>query len=503
MNQPSESPGAVPPAPQPDPAHRPALLLVDDNQANLVALRAVLESLDVDIVEATSGDEALEQLLRREFAVVLMDVTKPSDQQIVKARVAAFVGAGRQERLLRRQAEALHAKEREAAREHAAREAAEAASRAKDDFLAMVSHELRAPLNAILGWSVMVEASHELPATLLKPVQTIARNARVQSQLIDDLLDVSRMVAGKLRVTPALIDFRAVVEAAIAAMRGQAAQAQLTLELEVAAGAYVIAGDRTRLEQVITNVVSNAIKFSRGDGRIEVRLERRDETVRLSVADDGIGIAPAFLPHVFERFRQAEVGTARQRGGLGIGLTLARSLVQLHRGAIEAQSRGEGQGATFTIELPALAATSVESAPIAPPAAELVAAPGVLEGLRVLVVDDDRDARELLAAVLSAAGATIVTAGSAAEAFAAVETTRFDAMTSDLGMPGEDGLSLMTRIRATARDRAAPLVAIAISGYGSAQDREQSERAGFGAHVVKPSEPSVIVALLARLTGRA
>ena len=548
------------------PPERPAVLVVDDNHANLVAMEALLSSLDLDIARAVSGEEALRQLLEREFAVVLMDVqmpgldgfettqlirqrdrtrytpiifvtaiftddlsahkaydlgafdfvTKPFDEAILKAKIAALVGHYQQKAIIERQAEALRQKQREADREHAAREAAEDANRAKDQFLAMLSHELRAPLNTILGWASRLEREPELPPKLTKAIDAIGRSARAQSRLIDDLLDVSQLVAQKLSIERALVDVRAVVDAALAALQPAAAEKGVRITLAVGDERFRTLGDARRLEQVAAHVLSNAIKFSEPGGEVRVELSRRANQLRLRVSDGGIGIAPEFLPHVFDRFRQYDGGKTRRHGGLGIGLTVARELVELHGGTIRAYSDGPGAGAELVVMLPACdgegdetprsdhdaaAATNAEVTTVE--VTNVAAAAPTLAGLRILVVDDDSDARELLATLLVEVGGSVTTAGSAAEALATFRDGAFDLVVSDLGMPDEDGHSLLRNIRAleAARSRGgeAGVVAVALSGYGSAEDLAQSRDAGFAAHVVKPFESESLIALLARL----
>ena len=541
---------------------RPAVLLVDDNQANLTAMEAVLGSLDLELAKAESGDEALKHLLARDFAVVLMDVqmpgldgfqttelirqrdrtrhvpiifvtaihtdkesvhkayalgaldyvTKPFDEAVLKAKVAAIVDHYRQADIIALQAEALRAKEHEADREVAARRVAEQANRAKDDFLAMISHELRAPLNAILGWASVLERDAELPPRAALAAQAIARSARAQSKLIDDLLDLSSMAAEKFAITPGRVDLATITQSALAAMQTAAMHKRVQLELSVGPGSYRTRGDGARLEQLVGNLLSNAVKFSNDGDPVQIELVRHDQTLRLCVKDVGIGISAELLPHVFERFRQADGSRTRQYGGLGIGLTLARLVAESHGGTLEAFSSGEGKGASFVVTLPIVDADADADAdagdadgyPAGARAATATAsfAAQPLAGLRLLIVDDDADVRSLLTLTLADAGAEVRAAESAQDALRLFEQGSFDLFLSDLGMPGEDGLSLIEKIRAVEARRGGAVVAIAFSGYGSASDREQTRRAGFQAHVVKPCEPVELVALMARLSGR-
>jgi signal transduction histidine kinase len=533
------------------PPERPAVLVVDDNHANLTAMEALLSTLDLDVARAPSGEEALRQLLERDFAVVLMDVqmpgldgfqttqlirqrdrtrytpvifvtaiftdkgsahkaynlgaidfvTKPFDEAILKAKVAALVGHYQQRAVIEQQAEALREKQRETDREHAARQAAEEANRAKDEFLAMLSHELRAPLNTILGWATRLEREADVPPKLAKAIDAIGRSARAQSRLIDDLLDVSQIVAQKLTIERALVDLSTVVDGALAALQATAADKGVRIVRVVGDDRYSTLGDARRLEQVATHLLSNAIKFSEPGGEVRVELSRIGTQLRLRVTDGGIGINPEFLPHVFDRFRQHDGGKTRRHGGLGIGLTVARELVELHGGTIRAHSEGPGRGAELVVLLPAADSEGERHSDNGPaPPAHVAVAATTLAPLRILVVDDDADARELLSTLLGDVGATVTTAGSAAEAFAAFRDGAFDMLVSDLGMPDEDGISLLRNIRALEAERGeARVVAVALSGYGSAADLTQSRAAGFIAHVVKPFEAASLMALLARL----
>lgn len=538
-------------------AARPAVLLVDDHQSNLTALEALLSALDVEIVRATSGTEALKHILERDFAVVLMDVqmpdldgfqttalirqrdrsrhtpiifvtaiftdeasakkayalgaidylTKPFDGDILKAKVSALAGRYRAD-VIELQAAALRAKAAEAAREHAARELAEAQNRTKDDFLALLSHELRAPLNAILGWASQLSDDADLPPRIAKGIEAIARNARAQAKLVDDLIDVSQMAAQALALDWATVDLAAIARTAIAGAAEAAERRRIRIELEVAPAAYEARGDARRLEQLVGHLLSNAIKFSPQDGVVRLELSRKGGALQLRVRDSGAGIAPEVLPHIFEAFHQSDSSWTRRHGGLGIGLTMARHLADLHGGTLEAFSAGSGRGSELVVTLPALARDPIATRPDTTATAAAVEsdrqAPRArpLDDLRILVVDDDADARELMQVVLVEAGASVASAASAREALAAFASERFDVVLSDLGMPDEDGLSLMRTIRSAHPTSGSALVAVAVSGYGSAGDREQSARAGFDAHLTKPCEGHTLVATLARLTKR-
>ncbi|HWQ32108.1 MAG TPA: PAS domain S-box protein [Blastocatellia bacterium] len=390
-------------------------------------------------------------------------------------------------------------------REQAAREAAEAATRAKDEFLALVSHELRTPLNAMLGWARILRDGKRNEATIARAIEIIERNATTQMQLIEDLLDVSRIITGKLRLNVQPVEPAGVVRTACELLRPAAEARQIELNLKLDPGAGIITGDPDRLQQIVWNLVSNAIKFTEPGGRVEVGLERVDPNIRITVRDTGQGIAPEFLPFLFERFRQADASASRRQGGLGLGLALVRHLVELHGGTVRAESPGEGQGATFIVNLPLRAVrpqsnNSHESALTGyrRPQAQL------LENLRVLVVDDEEDARTLVSTVLRQYGAQVTAAASAAEAFAALTSAqeRPDVLVSDISMPEEDGYSLMKKIRETAPENGGLIPAVALTAYGRVEDRLRALAAGFQMHVPKPVEPEELAAVVASVAGR-
>ncbi|HEU4406959.1 MAG TPA: ATP-binding protein [Polyangiaceae bacterium] len=382
-------------------------------------------------------------------------------------------------------------------RERAARERAEEAGRAKDEFLGVVSHELRTPLNAVLGWARLLQAG-SLPADQqAKALEVIERNAAAQAQLIDDLLDVSGIIAGKLRLEPRPIDVAAAVGAAAEAVRPAAEAKALRFEADLDPSAGPVAGDAVRLQQIAWNLLSNAVKFTPRGGRVRARVARRGGHVELRVEDTGEGIPAAFLPHVFERFRQRDGSTTRRHGGLGLGLAIVKHLVELHGGRVWAESEGEGKGAAFTVELPLAAGPG--AAARAPAAAPLPSSPPGLAGLRVLVVDDDADARALAASVLAGCGAAVRTAASAADALAEVRRERPDVVVSDVGMPGEDGYAFVRRLRALPPGEGGATPAAALTAYASATDRRAALAAGFQMHVAKPVEPADLLATVAAL----
>jgi signal transduction histidine kinase/CheY-like chemotaxis protein len=376
---------------------------------------------------------------------------------------------------------------------------------AKDEFLATVSHELRTPLNAMLGWLHMLE-SKQLPEPKREhALEVITRNARAQAKLIEDLLDVSRITSGKLRVEVQPLELATVVEAAIQGVRPAVEAKGIKLEVALAHEAGVVRGDPQRLQQVVWNLLTNAVKFTPRNGRIRVELERIDSHVALAVSDDGSGIPLEFLPHVFERFRQADPSSRRSYKGLGLGLAIVKHLVELHGGHVTASSPGEGQGATFVVHLP-LAPLQEKPAVLAPcadadePTAEPPAAQ--LAGLRVLVVDDEPDATDLLVTILSRAGMVVTPANSGTEAIEQLERASFDILLSDVGMPGMDGLDLVRRVRTLPAARGGRIPAVALTAFTRGQDRTRAFLAGFDLYLPKPIDPAELLALLGSLAGR-
>ena len=396
-----------------------------------------------------------------------------------------------------------------ARRAEMARRQAEDASRAKDEFLSTLSHELRTPLNAIVGWSSLLRNGNVRESQRMRALETIERNARVQARLIEDLLDLSRIVQGKLVLSVGPVEMVRVVEAALDSVRPAAEAKGVRLQPVLDSHATLV-GDPDRLQQIVWNLLSNAIKFTPKGGRIQVRLRREASYVEVVVADSGQGIAPEFLPHVFDRFRQADSTSTRHFGGLGLGLAIVRSLVELHGGIIEAASDGIDQGATFTLRLP-MAPLRADKAP--PPASNEVGVPTLqtfecppgLRGLRVLVVDDEPDTRALLEYLLVQCECQVRTAAHAAEAMALVTSQPFDVLVSDVGMPGENGLSLIARIRALPPERGGNIPALALTAYARSEDRTAALKAGFHMHLTKPIEPgelTVVIETLATRYGR-
>jgi PAS domain S-box-containing protein len=648
----------------PSAAMKASILLVDDRPANLLALEAILDSLDQHLVRATSGEEALEKLQQQEFAVILMDVRmpgmdglrtaevisqresaarvpiifltavpianadvvsgyargavdfllKPFDPEILRSKVSVFVDLYQKEQMIRRQAGLLRQRDREAferrselrfrslmdalpqcvwvARsdltfyywnkravdyigmpasmavsaerlfefvhpddlaairsewqlatsvqrpaevqvrlrrhadgayrwflmrgvpqhdeagkvtgwivaatdidtEHQALEEAEDASRMKEEFLATVSHELRNPLNAMVGWVHLLRSGNLDPAKSTKALETIERNVNLQTALIDDILDVSRIIRGKINLTFSTVRMSAVIDAALAAMRPTADAKGVAIEYEASAESDEVSGDADRLQQVVWNLLSNAIKFTPRDGLVVVRMEQRGHELTLTVRDTGQGISPEFIPHVFERFSQAESGSTRAHGGLGLGLAIVRHLVELHAGSVEATSAGRGQGATFSVRLPLLdSKAKTEDAH----RNQNAGWPMKLAGVSILVVDDEFDSRDLLAEILRQYGAQTRTAGSASEALSEIDRATPQVLLSDIGMPLVDGYELIREIRQRIGEH--EMIALALTGLGSGKDKERALADGFQQCIVKPVDPGRLVDAIERL----
>ncbi|MBX3204764.1 MAG: response regulator [Labilithrix sp.] len=394
------------------------------------------------------------------------------------------------------------------ASERRARAAAETASRSKDEFLATVSHELRNPLNAILGWSrVLVEERDLDGERMRKGLDVILRNAKAQVQLVEDILEVSRIVTGKLRLSTGTVDVAAVVEAAVETVRAAAQARRVSLSSRVSASAGTIIADEDRVQQILWNLLSNAVKFTPAGGSVSVSAERLDGAVELFVEDTGEGIDPEFLPYVFDRFRQFDGSTTRRHGGLGLGLAIVRHLAELHGGVVRAESKGRGRGATFKVTLPLSPSTDLgagEERSAAPRSLRMKLDPRkLLAGRHVLVLDDDGDMRDLIGMILEDAGATVFAASTVAMAMTALEDHTPDVAVSDLAMPGEDGYAFAQRVRTLGSQAARRVPLVAMTAYARAEDRRRVLAAGFDRHVAKPIEPDELVeALVAVITGR-
>jgi signal transduction histidine kinase/ActR/RegA family two-component response regulator len=394
-----------------------------------------------------------------------------------------------------------------------AKEEAETASRMKDQFLATLSHELRTPLNAILGWVQILRSGRMDEAGMRRGLETIERSSRAQAQLIDDLLDVSRIISGKLRLDLRPVDLPEIVDAALATVAPAAEAKGIRIEKSYAPPPGIVSGDPERLQQVVWNLLSNAVKFTPRGGCVEISLQagqagqagpaEDDAHAEIRIADTGQGIRPDFLPFVFDPFRQADSSTTRRQGGLGLGLSIVRQMVEMHGGSVRAESAGEGHGSVFTVALP-LAAGSPRPGPEEPvpvPAKLDAGRPASLRGLRLLVVDDDADTRDLLRHVLTDRGAQVETAASVADALALLEseTSRPDLLVSDIGMPGRDGFDLIREVRE--RWPPAALPAVALTAFARAEDRHRALAAGYQAHLAKPFDAAELAATVARLAG--
>jgi len=389
-------------------------------------------------------------------------------------------------------------------REQAARAEAQAATRAKDEFLAVLSHELRTPLQSMLGWTHMLKDRLSDGRLVRKGLQIMERNIKTQAQLIEDLLDVSRIVTGKLRLEHQRVDLTRVIGSALESAKVAADAKSIRVDATIEPLAGEVLGDPERLQQIVSNLLSNAVKFTPNRGSIGVRLEREGTGARITVEDAGSGIAPEFLPHVFDRFRQAESTTMRSHGGLGLGLAIVRHLVEVHGGTVRAESPGEGQGATFTVTLPLVnAGPRAVTDERAESPWNGSSAPVALDGVRVLVVDDDPDARELLVTVLHESGAEVRAVPSVRAALDELESFSPHVLMSDIGMPEEDGYALIRQVRARESAEGCHVPAVALTAFASQADREQALAFGFDAHLAKPASPVDLTRTVAGMLGRA
>lgn len=445
----------------------------------------------------TEADERLAATLATQVTIAYENATLYRDAQL-------HTTALQQEIAERKQAEAERAEL--LIREQAARAEAEQANRTKDEFLATLSHELRTPLTAILGWSHLIRTGKLEDAQLARALETIERNARSQSQLIDDLLDVSRIITGKLQIEPVQVDICSVMEAAIEGVRPSCEAKSINLESEMDSEGCFVSGDANRLQQIFWNLLSNAVKFTPEGGRVSVEVKRLPANVLVSVSDTGIGIKPEFLPFIFDRFRQADGSTTRVHGGLGLGLSIVKHLVHVHRGSVKVESKGQDKGATFTVTLP-LASKSQKAASkyeISQPDVTITP-PGfsrILDGVRILVVDDEADSRELVKAILMGCGSDVNCCESAAQAMKAIRDWKPDLLVSDIGMPIEDGYSLIKKVRGLRSKRAKQLPAIALTAYATKEDKARAVSEGFQLHIAKPIEPTTLVMSIASIIDR-
>jgi hypothetical protein len=377
---------------------------------------------------------------------------------------------------------------------------AESANRMKDEFLATVSHELRTPLTAILGWARILRDANYDRARVTKGVEVIERNARAQVRIVEDILDISRIITGKVKLELVPVDPRLVIEAAVSTLESTANAVGVEVEVHVDPELGAVLGDSERLQQVLWNLLSNAIKFTPAGGKIEVAAVRRGELLEISVKDSGRGIAPGFLPHVFERFRQDDASSTRSVGGLGLGLAIVRQLVELHRGTVSAESDGHGRGSTFIVRLPTIHGLALppQPKPMTTSPEQAVA----LIGLSLLVVDDEPDTRDLLTTIFEGSGARITAVGSAREALAKMQAGGIDLLVSDISMPGEDGFWLIRQVRACADPKLKRIPALALTAYARAEDRHRVQGAGFQVYLSKPIHPDELVKVVGDLAAR-
>jgi signal transduction histidine kinase len=457
---------------------------------NRVALLRRIERRTNELADANA--ELEREVAQRMRAEAALQRTHEELEQLVAARTEELSKANRE--LSNEIAERRRIEEERA--QLLVRE--QQANRLKDEFLATMSHELRTPLNAVLGWARVMRAT-DLPAPLrTRALESIERNATAQARLIDDLLEVSRIVTGKLRLKVRSIDLTQVIDAAVDVVRPAAEARGIRLDRRYARRPWPTQGDPDRLQQIAWNLLSNAVKFTPPGGTVTIELERSGAVDRVAVRDTGKGIDPAFLPHVFAPFRQADASTTRDQGGLGIGLAIVRQLTEMHGGSVRAESDGEGRGASFSVFLPSHEAATAARLAIPSPDAPDAQVPD-LSRTRVLVVDDDSDARELLTATLGYYGADVIAAENAGEALALVPEVRPDVILSDIGMKGEDGYALIRRVRMLPPDRGGIVPAVALTAYAATNDRARSLAAGFQMHVPKPIDPLELAREVQRL----
>ncbi len=421
------------------------------------------------------------------------------------ARMAADILENAQ--LHQRAQQELEERQQSLAREQRARAEAERANRLKDEFLATVSHELRTPLTAIVGWTDMLRSGQLDERAAANALVTIERNARSQTQIVEDLLDVSRIITGKLRLDVRPLNPASLIETAIETVRPAAEARGVRIQKMIEAGIGAVAADPARMQQVVWNLLSNAIKFTPRGGRVEVRVERVDSHVEISVRDDGAGIEAEFLPYVFDRFSQADMSSTRKHGGLGLGLAIVRHLVELHGGTVAAESEGAGHGSTFKVTLPLLSVYQMDAALAGMSTATVKPTLPLecherIDGVRILVVEDETETRELLQMMLEQRGADVTVATSAREALEQLQHTKPDVLISDIGMPEEDGYELIRQVRALTPAQGGRVPAVALTAYARTEDRLQALRAGYQMHVPKPVELAELVAVVSSLAGR-
>ena len=470
--------------------------------AALLVGRAARRAISSPILELAENARAVSE--RSDFAVRAVPRGKDEVGVLVATFNEMLDGLQRRDADLRRVQEELERRVEE--RTQLLREAEEA-NRLKDQFLATLSHELRTPLNAIVGWTALLMQGNLDPATAAKAVTIVDRNARAQTKLIEDVLDVSRIVSGKLHMSARTVDPGTVVRAAVESVAHAASAKRIRLTVDVEPASGLVSGDPDRLQQVVWNLLSNAIKFTPAGGAVAVRVERSDNHVAIVVRDTGAGVAKEFLPHVFERFRQADASTTRAFGGLGLGMAIVRHLVELHGGTVRADSRGEGYGATFTITLPTQLQVLPDDEEQEPAVPIRDTAPlqqhAELDGVSVLVVDDDADSRAFVCQLLQDHGARVAGSDSTSDALRQFKQLRPDVLISDIGMPNEDGYALIRRIRALTSHEGAATPAVALTAYVRSQDEHAALDAGYQRHVRKPVVVAELITAVAELAAKA
>ncbi len=528
------------------------VLLVDDRPENLIALERVLQSLGQNLVKVRSGAAALKYLLHHDVAVILLDVQmpeidgfetaklirqrdrtrhtpiifltafansedlrsqgytlgavdylyKPIEPAILTSKVSVFIDLFKKNLEVQHQAAQLITKNAEVIRAQAACQQAEDANRLKDEFLAIVSHELRTPLNSILGWSQLLLDRQFDPDMTRRALETIGRNAQAQAQLIEDILDVSRLMRGKVQLSIHPIDLASFLDATVETVRPQAEAKVIHLTVQLDPTIGKLEADPVRLRQIVWNLLTNAVKFTPEGGQVGLQVSpASDGWIKLQISDTGIGIEPTFLPHIFDHFRQADSSSTRAHGGLGLGLAIVRQLVELHNGKIEVYSSDDDQGTTFTVHLPISNWHSESIAAPLPNTATTIIVQELpsLEHLQVLIVEDHDDNREFVQKVLEEAGATVIAVCCTQDAIDVLERAQPDVIVSDIAMPGEDGYQLIRHVRAS---RQKEIPAIALTAYARPEDQRQSLNAGFQMHLSKPINAQELVRAIAQLLNR-
>ena len=419
----------------------------------------------------------------------------------IKNSTGTIIGASKVARDVTEHKNTEKERERLLKAEKEARQLAEQANRFKDEFLAVVSHELRSPLNSIVGWASLLLEGNLAKERVHHAIETILRNAEAQNQLIGDLLDVARIISGKMRLDIKSIDVNSAVTSAIEVLQPAARAKNIQIENEAHTSVSTIPADPDRIQQILWNLLSNAVKFTPVGGRIVIRSSQQDSIVKISVTDNGMGIAPELLPVIFERFRQGDMGSTRNYGGLGLGLAIVRHLVELHGGVIRASSGGPGRGAEFVVELPADSRIPLQNILESSPVPTVFSSEGPsLTGIKILLVDDESDAREMVTEMLERAGAQVTSTASVQAAMQSLAADRPDVLISDIAMPGEDGFDLIKRVRQIPTDQSKPMPAIALTAFARTQDRLRILNAGFQMHVPKPVQPVELRTVVASVT---